>query len=261
MTIDESQIDDMQPQLDEVGQAFQSGLAESMQAAARSWQARVVAAAAYEEIVRVDALQAASERDAERIRVAAAAEEQRIRGWTAEAIKRVEAQREERIYAVRERLVRDLDRHRVATEHRMTEVRSSMADYLAALDAVVASIEGETDPLAIARHAVSLPLVASLEARPAETVTDTSLPATPEGDGSVPRLVGVMDESAVGRTAEASDQLGGTLSPVDTAGHVSPSGEGGPASGGTFDTTVVGRPLMSRLAHADASAREPGTEP
>jgi hypothetical protein len=165
----------------------------------------------------IDKVQARKALEADRMRELAAEDTAAIQAWVEGETTRIELERERRETAVREDLELSLAEHGSKIDREIEGVEAAIATYRAEVEAFFDDLDGETDPVLIAKRAALRPVFPALYALVAATVVDdTGQTAGADdqeaGDGATgagtygePRLklVGVMDTEAAGEPVES----------------------------------------------------------
>jgi hypothetical protein len=205
----------------EDGTNFLADLAKAMQSTAAAEQARNAEGTEQKRQAHVDAIRAREALEAEELRELAKDDVKGIDAWSDGEIKRVKLERERRIAARREQLQIRLEEHRTVVGREVDAVESAVASYRAEIDEYFRRLEGETDPVAIARYAGNRPAFPDLEqigpddvpqistyaaAAPAAVATDDTPAEEPVASSEAPAddhdapangsMVGVMDPDA-----------------------------------------------------------------
>ena len=145
------------------GATFLADLAKAMQSTAAAEQTRNAETTEQKRQAHIDAIRAREALEAEQLRELAKDDVKGIDAWSDGEIKRVKLERERRIAARREQLQIRLEEHRTVVGREVDAVESAVASYRAEIDEYFRRLEGETDPVAIARHAGSRPAFPDLE--------------------------------------------------------------------------------------------------
>jgi hypothetical protein len=145
------------------GTTFLADLAKAMQSTAAAEQTRNAEATEQKRQAHVDAIRAREALEAEQLRELAKDDVKGIDAWSDGEIKRVKLERERRIAARREQLQIRLEEHRTVVGREVDAVESAVGSYRAEIDQYFRRLEGETDPVAIARLAGSRPAFPDLE--------------------------------------------------------------------------------------------------
>ena len=145
------------------GTNFLADLAKAMQSTAAAEQARNAEGTEQKRQAHIDAIRAREALEAEELRELAKDDVKGIDAWSDGEIKRVKLERERRIAARREQLQIRLEEHRTVVGREVDAVESAVASYRAEIDEYFRRLEGETDPVAIARYAGNRPAFPDLE--------------------------------------------------------------------------------------------------
>jgi hypothetical protein len=207
------------------GATFLADLAKAMQSTAAAEQARNAEGTEQKRQSHIDAIRAREALEAEELRELAKDDVKGIDAWSDGEIKRVKLERERRIAARREQLQIRLEEHRTVVSREVDAVESAVASYRAEIDEYFRRLEGETDPVAIARHAGNRPAFPDLEhigpddapqsatygtTAPSAVATDVTPVDAPVATSDAPAddhdapangsMVGVMDQDAQAAT-------------------------------------------------------------
>ncbi len=147
----------------EDGATFLADLAKAMQSTAAAEQSRNAETTEQRRQAHVDAIRAREALEAEDLRELAKEDVKGIDAWSDGEIKRVKLERERRIAARREQLQIRLEEHRTVVGREVDAVESAVASYRAEIDEYFRRLEGETDPVAIARYAGNRPAFPELD--------------------------------------------------------------------------------------------------
>ena len=147
----------------EDGATFLADLAKAMQSTAAAEQSRNAETTEQRRQAHVDAIRAREALEAENLRELAKEDVKGIDAWSDGEIKRVKLERERRIAARREQLQIRLEEHRTVVGREVDAVESAVASYRAEIDEYFRRLEGETDPVAIARYAGNRPAFPELD--------------------------------------------------------------------------------------------------
>jgi len=145
------------------GATFLADLAKAMQSTAAAEQTRNAETTEQKRQAHIDAIRAHEALEAEQLRELAKDDVKGIDAWSDGEIKRVKLERERRIAARREQLQIRLEEHLTVVGLEVDAVVSAVASYRAEIDEYFRRLEGETDPVAIARHAGSRPAFPDFE--------------------------------------------------------------------------------------------------
>ena len=195
------------------GAAFLAELVRAMQTTAGAERARVGEDTDRRREAHLAAIQARRESEAQRMRELADADLAAIDAWAEEERQRIQAEHDRRAAALRDDLEVSLTQHGAQIDREVEAVEAAITTYRGEVDAFFTSLDAETDPVAIARHASSRPAFPALDAIGREagqpTVADTAGAAAgaaseaSEADGSGEPAVGVLDSTASARLAES----------------------------------------------------------
>jgi hypothetical protein len=151
---------------------FPVRLARSMQAAARAYRTRVGEEINLRRLAILAAIRDERRADAILARQTAAKNRRAVDAWAATAQRQIKSERQRRKVELDAELRRTLRDQNRLVDRRVKAVEAALATHRAELDAFFDEIEGDPDPVAIARHAWR---------RPAFPDLDTSPPAEASG--------------------------------------------------------------------------------
>ena len=212
---------------------FLADLARAMQTTAGAERIRVGEDTDRRREAHLERVRAREADEASALRDVAEVDSQGIDAWADTEIQRIQDERERRILARRRDLESSLDDHRVLVEREVAAVEDAISVYRTQITTYFDGLDGETDPVVIARLAGTRPAFPNLEsigpddaavraaARAAESASDESgsgksAYATPDFGSDA---IGVMDSDATMVQRSGLAELGEI--PVETAG---PSG-------------------------------------
>ena len=190
------------PESADDGAAFLAELVRAMQTTAGAERARVGEDTDRRREAHLATIQARRESEAQRMRELADADLAAIDAWAEEERQRIQAEHDRRAAALRDDLEVSLKEHGAQIDREVEAVEGAIATYRGQVDAFFASLDAETDPVAIARHASSRPAFPALDAIGHEAGQPT-VAETPDAEGSGEAAVGVMDSTASARLAES----------------------------------------------------------
>jgi len=199
------------------GSEFLSELVQAMRTTAGLERARIGDDIERRRQDHIDKVQARKAFEADRMRELAAEDTAAIQAWVDGETTRIQLERERRETAVREDLELSLAEHGSKIDREIEGVEAAIATYRAEVEAFFDDLDGETDPVLIAKRAALRPVFPALYAPVAATVVDDPLPTASAddqeaGDGATgagtsgetePNLVGVMDTEAAGEPVES----------------------------------------------------------
>jgi hypothetical protein len=219
---------------------FLADLARAMQTTAGAERIRVGEETDRRRQVHLEGVRAREADDASALREVAEVDSQGIDAWADTEIQRIQDERERRILARRRDLEASLDDHRVLVEREVAAVEDAISAYRAEITTYFDGLEGEADPVAIARLAGTRPAFPNLEsigpddaavraaANAAEfesaerTSAELASAEFASSDGQyatpdfAPEAIGVMDEEAATGQRSGLAELGEI--PVETSG-------------------------------------------
>jgi hypothetical protein len=141
---------------------FLSELVKAMQTTAGVERARIATETDRRREDHLAAIQARRETEAQTMRELAAGDLKAIDGWAEEERQRIKAERERRAAALDDDLKKSLSEHGSKIDREIEVVEAAIAGYRVEVEAFFAVLDGETDPVAIARHAGRRPSFPSL---------------------------------------------------------------------------------------------------
>jgi hypothetical protein len=193
------------------GANFLADLAKAMQSTAATEQARNAEGTEQKRQSHIDAIRAREALEAEQLRELAKDDVKGIDAWSDGEIKRVKLERERRIAARREQLQVRLEEHRTVVGREVDAVESAVASYRAEIDEYFRRLEGETDPVAIARYAGNRPAFPDLDQIGPDDVQQISTyaaaapPAVATDETPMDAPVATSDAPAADQDAPAAD--------------------------------------------------------
>jgi hypothetical protein len=189
--------------------AFMTELARAMQSTAGEERKRVNEDADRRRDTHLAAIQARRETEVKAMQDFAAEDLKSIDAWAEEERQRIDQEREQRAATLQADLDTSLAEHGAKIDREVETVEAAIAGYRTEVEAFFATLEQETDPVAIALHARRRPAFPSLETVPAAVLEPTVTPeiassgiAEPGAETAEPG-VGVMDPDASASLAEA----------------------------------------------------------
>ena len=269
------------------GATFLADLAKAMQSTAAAEQTRNAEITEQKRQAHIDAIRAREALEAEQLRELAKEDVKGIDAWSDGEIKRVKLERERRIAARREQLQIRLEEHRTVVGREVDAVESAVASYRAEIDEYFRRLEGETDPVAIARHAGSRPGFPDLEhigpdeapqvstyaATATETVAADAAPAdAPVASSDAPvddhdhdgpangSMVGVMDPGAqsetpadpwVGAPAAEAEPVADAEPVVQAEADAHPAAEAEPVAQADAEPVAEAQPVAEAVGVAE----------
>lgn len=175
------------PPADDDGSAFLAALAQAMQATAGSERAKIADDTNSRRETHIAAIQARRDAEASRMRELADDDRKTIDAWADAERQHIQLEHERRSQALQRDLEASLATHSSKIDQEIDRVEAAIASYRAEVDLFFTTLEGETDPIAIAQQAGRRPAFPDL------AVASASAPdATPAGTSTV----GVMDPEA-----------------------------------------------------------------
>jgi hypothetical protein len=201
------------------GATFLADLAKAMQSTAAAEQNRNAEITEQKRQAHIDAIRAREALEAEQLRELAKEDVKGIDAWSDGEIKRVKLERERRIAARREQLQVRLEEHRTVVGREVDAVESAVASYRAEIDEYFRRLEGETDPVAIARHAGSRPAFPDLEqigpdeAPQVSTYAATAVPAVATDAPPADAPIASSDAPADDDDASPNGSMVGVMDP------------------------------------------------
>jgi hypothetical protein len=235
------------------GTAFLAELVRAMRTTADAERARVGENIDRRREDHMAAIYARRESEATQMRELADEELRAIDGWAEAERQHIQLEHERRAQALQQDLETSLAEHSSKIDREIERVEAAIATHRALVDAFFATLERETDPVAIAQHAARRPAFPTLE-----TIADNAAAAdTAEAPG-----VAVMDPQSV--SSSVTDWTGWnavpgtpeTSEPPANVEHVVASSESSepvtiavaagsdePQSGGILQAMPVSRPM------------------
>ncbi len=201
------------------GAEFLAALTQAMQATAGAERARVVEDVENRRQAHLAAIHARRETESGRIRELADDDRKTIDSWAETERERIKVEHERRTQVLNQDLETSLAEHSSKIDREIQGVEAAIAAYRAEVETFFTSLEGETDPVAIAQHAGRRPVFPSLEApaSPAPEATGAAeAPADAAGAADAP-VEGVMDPSSKARTVEPWPSWNGLSEPPQLA--------------------------------------------
>jgi hypothetical protein len=171
---------------DDDGTVFLAELVRVMQSTAGAERQRIDDETARRRDAHLAAIQSRRESEVATMRELAAEDLKSIDAWADGERQRIEQEREKRAAALQEDLETSLAEHGSKIDQEVEAVEVAITGYVSEVDAFFATIEQETDPVAIARHASrrpafpSLDVVATTEVEPSPPAPASDVEATAE---------------------------------------------------------------------------------
>ena len=209
---------------------FLAELVRVMQSTAGAERQRIDEETARRRDSHLAAIQSRRESEVATMRELAAEDLKSIDAWADGERQRIEQEREKRAAALQEDLETSLAEHGSKIDQEVEAVEVAITGYVSEVDAFFATIEKETDPVAIARHASrrpafpSLDVVATTEAVSSAAATTTDARASDEAAAeaepaaeSAPTPIGVMDPQSSADLADEWSRWNEGATPADAA--------------------------------------------
>lgn len=163
---------------------FLDSLADTMHSTLSAARTRVAEDVERRRVNYIAAIYARRDVEASRIRELAEENRKAVDTWAAAERLRIQFDRERRTQQVEADLETDLAEHSLRIDREIAHAEAAIAAHRADIDAYFATIHQETDPVALAQHAVRRPPFPNLEAHPEPLDVETPVPVDSETDGS-----------------------------------------------------------------------------
>ena len=195
------------------GAEFLAALTQAMQATAGAERARVVEDIENRRQAHLAGIHARRETEANKIRELADDDRKTIDSWAETERERIKVEHERRTQVLNQDLETSLAEHSSKIDREIEGVEAAITAYRAEVETFFTSLEGETDPVAIAQHAGRRPVFPSLEA-PASPAPEATGASYAPADAPA---AGVMDPSSKARTVEPWPSWNGLSEPPQLA--------------------------------------------
>lgn len=199
------------------GSAFLTDLVRAMQTTATAERTRLAEDTDRRRDAHLAAVETRREAEATTMRELADADLHAIDAWAEEERRSIQAERERRATVLQADLATSLAEHGTNINHEIEGVEAAIAAYRAEVDTFFATLDHETDPVAIARHASQRPVFPSLNAV-AGSAEDTATDAVTASEPS-PDEAASGDFPSTGQTSSTDDSAApvGVMEPRGSA--------------------------------------------
>ena len=164
--------------------AFLDSLANTMQSTLSAARTRVAEDVERRRVDHIAAIYARRDVEASHIRELADEDRKAVDTWAAAERLRIQFDRERRTQQVEADLETDLAEHSMRIDREIARAEAAIEAHRAEIDAYFATIQRESDPVALAEHAVRRPQFPNLEAHPEPLDAETPVPGGSGADGS-----------------------------------------------------------------------------
>jgi hypothetical protein len=221
--------------------AFLSELVRAMQSTASTERARIAEQTDRRRDEHLAAIHARREAEAQKMRDLADDDLKAIDSWAEDERQRIQGERERRAGALSDDLQKSLAEHGARIDGEIEGVEAAIAAYRVEVDAFFVTLDGETDPVAIAQHASRRPVFPDLD-KPVDAAAHESATA----------------DAAQDRTSAGIDSVGDAPSADATPGDVAKEAE--PAPIAVMDTNPGSR-LAASFANWSGSGPAAEADP
>ena len=194
------------------GSVFLADLAHAMQATAGAQRVRVAEAADERRQAHIDSIRGREAAQTEEYRELAERDIKGVEAWATGEIERIRLERQGRIAARKSELERHLQQHHATIEREIGAVEAAVVAYRDEVDTFFGRLDSESDPIAIARQAGSLPPFPALELIGPDDIQSVA------ADDSLASLVQPTNDDASAQHDEPTDRQDGP--PADGDGTI-----------------------------------------
>jgi hypothetical protein len=195
-------------------EAFLGELARAMKGAAAAERGRVAEDTDRRRADHIASIHARRDSEAQRIRELAEQDRNGIDAWAQAELQRIQQERERRTAGVEDDLQKSLSEHRTRIEWEIARVEEAITSYRSEVDAFFASLDRETDPVAIAQHAGRRPAFPALDAL---TATLAPAPSAPADAGDATDATAAGEPGATADAETQADPVADATTPAPEA--------------------------------------------
>ena len=247
------------------GAAFLSELVKAMQTTAAAERTRIARDTDRRREAHLAKVQARREAESATMLSLADTDLKTIERWSDDERERIQAEHERRAAALRADLETSLAEHGAKIDREIEGVETAIATYRSETDAFFATLDHETDPVAIARHASQRPVFPVLDVIGVDAVAEASPAEATSAEATGAEPTAAQATTAEATTAEATTAEATTAEAM-TAEAMTAEAADGPAESTdgveptpVMDTALSSSSLASSWASWNAEATAPPT--
>lgn len=257
--------------------AFLSELVRAMQTTASTERARIAEQTDRRREEHLAAIHARREAEAQRMRDLADDDLKAIDSWAEDERQRIQSERERRAGALSDDLQKSLAEHGARIDGEIEGVEAAIATYRVEVDAFFVALDGETDPVAIAKHASRRPVFPDLDkpvdkeavsvtadaaqdgmSATVDSASDVPSADATTGDVAEPAAIPVMDTNPGSSLAASFANWSGSSPAAEADQSSDPASEPAPSSDPVSTGDQTETEVAVAVAHG-ASDDGPGT--